>query len=167
VSDITSTAAAPSFQRTRVAGRDLAALLEGGLELGQLFESRVRTGAVVLRDLGAVRQSDRHDLAGEVAVLLRPYGQLLGALRVLVHIGAAHLVAFGHVLRRKPHGDVRIRPAVPALEPLVLILRTRALDGLVVARHPLDPGGDIDIALAGPDGVGGLADRFEAGGAVA
>jgi hypothetical protein len=65
------------------------------------------------------------------------------------------------------HRDVGVRPAVPALELLVLVLRAGALDGLVVARDPLDAGGDVGVALAGGNGVGRLADRLEAGGAVA
>ena len=57
-------------QRTGVAGRDLAVLLERRVELGELLEGRARARAVVLGHLGAVGQRDRHDLAVEVAVLL-------------------------------------------------------------------------------------------------
>ena len=154
-------------ERAGVAGRDRAALLEGRLERGQLLQRRRGARPVVLGDDGAVRQRHRHDLAVEVAALLRGDRQLLRALRVLVHVRAADLVALGDVLGRVAHRDVGVRVAVLALQTLVLVGGAGRLGALVVARDPLHAGGDVGVALAGDDGVGGLADRLEAGGAVA
>src|SRR5215210_1388235 len=76
-------------------------------------------------------------------------------------------VALGHVLRGQAHRDVGVRLPVVSLQLLVLVLRAGALDGLVVAGHPLHAGGDVGIALARGDRVRRLADRLEARCAVA
>src|SRR5205814_7811393 len=50
-------------------------------------------------------------------------GEVLGALRVLVHVGARHLVALGHVLGRLAHRDVGVVASVVALQLRVLRVR--------------------------------------------
>src|SRR5437667_458215 len=92
---------------------------------------------------------DREIVPVEVAGLLGGDGELLRALRVLVHVGAADLVAIGDVDGREPHLDVGVRRAVLALKLLVLVGGAGRLRALVVAAHPLDAGGDVGVALAG------------------
>ena len=153
-------------ERAGVAGGDAAAA-EGLGQFGELLQGRGGARAVVLGDLGAVGQRHRDDLAVEEAVLLGAHGQFLRALRELVHVGAADLVPLGDVDRGLAHLDVGVGLAVVALQVLVLVVGAGRLGALVVAAHPLDPGGDVDVALAGLDRVAGVADRVEAGGAVA
>ena len=93
--------------------------------------------------------------------------QFLRALRELVHVGAADLVLLGDVDRGQAHVDVGVGLAVLAMQVRVLVVGAGRLGALVVAAHPLDPGGDVGVALAGLDRVAGVADRVEAGGAVA
>ncbi len=110
---------------------------------------------------------DRHDLAVEEAVLLRGDGELLRALRVLVHVGAADLVVLGDVDRGDAHVDVGVGLAVLADQVRVAIVDANRLGCLVEAADELDPGGDVGVALTGLDRVCGMADRVERGGAVA
>src|SRR5680860_1320945 len=153
-------------ERAGVAGSDAAAAESLG-QFGALLQGRGGARAVVLGDFGAVGQLHRDDFAVEEAVLLGPDRQFLRALGVLVHVGATDLVAVGDVDRRQAHLDVGVGLAVVALQVRVLVVGAGRLGALVVAAHPLDPGGDVDVPLAGLDRVAGVADRVEAGGAVA
>ena len=94
-----------------------------------------------------------HDLAVEEAVLLRRDRELLRALGVLVHVGAAHLVALGDVDRGQAHVDVGVRLAVLADQVRVLVVDAGGLGALVEAADELDPGGDVGVALARLDRV--------------
>ena len=93
---------------------------------------------------------------------------MLGAERVVVHLVAGDAVLLGDVDRGDAHVDVDVRVTlVVAGQQLVLVVGAGDLAALVEARDELDPGGDVGVALAVLDGVGGVPDRVERGGAVA
>src|SRR6266511_3304178 len=144
-SDITRTAAAPSLSGHELPAVTLPSGRKAGSSCDSFSSDLARTRAVVLGRLASIGQRDRNDLAVEEPGLLGGHRELLRALRVLVHVGAADLVAVGDVLGRQAHRDVGVGLAVLALQLFVLIRLARGLGALVVAAHPLDAGGDIGV----------------------
>ena len=145
-------------ERARVAGRDGAVLrVEGRLELGELLHRRAGRGP---SSRVTSPSADRHDLGVEVAGVARRDRAVLRGLGPLVLRLAADVAALGDVLRREPHRDVDVvRRAVGAVELRVRL--ERRLRG--EARHGLDAGGDVLVALAGLDRVEGHPDRLQRG----
>ena len=174
-------------QRARVAGGDPTVRAERGLERRQLLELGVGAGTVVGRDdRAAVGERIRRDLALEEPSRDRGAGALLRLERERVHLLAGHALDLGDVLGGLAHRDVDVgktrggRPvALVAVRPRerpqrgVGELRVRRVRGVVGApaaqepAHRLDPGGDERVALAGPDRVGGHAQRLQRARAVA
>ena len=113
-------------------------------------------------DLRPVGEHDGHDLAVEVAVVARRDRPLLGGRCPLVLGLAGHVAALGDVLGRDPHRDVDVvRGAVGPVQPRMRVERRVRRE----ARHGLDAGGDVLVALAGGDRVEGHAQRLQRGGA--
>ncbi len=102
------------------------------------------------------------------AGLLGRDGALLRALGVVVLLLARDAVALGDVLGGQAHRDVRV--GLAGLLPWSFSFWSSgcaASCALVVARDELDAAGDVDVALARLDRVGGDADRVETRRAVA
>ena len=121
VSDITSTAAAPSLS-----GHELPAVTPPSPNASGSSESfssveEARGPSSLATSLPSWSVTG-HDLAVEEPVLLRLHGELLRALRVLVHVGAADLVLLRHVDRRQAHVDVGVRLAVLADQVRVAVV---------------------------------------------
>ncbi len=91
-------------QRAGVAGGDLAARLERGLERSELLVGRRSPRAVVGLDPVV-----RRDLPREESGVLGRDRALLGLLREPVHVLARDVPALGDVLRGEAHRDVDVR----------------------------------------------------------
>ena len=166
VSDMTSTAAAPSLS-----GHELPAVTPPSPNASGSSESFSSVDEA--RGPSSLATSlPSWSVTGTISRSKKPSscerdGELLRALRVLVHVGAADLVLLRHVDRGQTHVDVGVGLAVLADQVLVAVGGAGGLGALVEATDELDPGGDVGVALAGLDRVGGVADRVERRGAVA
>ena len=151
----------PVVQRARVAGRDLPARLEDGIQRGERLERGAPARPVV--GIGAV---PGRDLAREEARVLSGDGALLRALREAVHVLARDVPSLGDVLGGQAHRDVDVGDRRVVAEQL----RMQLLGVLRVAvdlGDRLDAGSDEGVPLAGLDRVKGHPDRLQRGGAEA
>src|SRR5581483_6988145 len=89
-------------ERAAVARRDGAALAEGGLQLRQLLERRIRARTLVAVDDHRLLSRDRHrqELGAVAARLVRRQRPLVRAERELVLLLPRDAVVRGDVLRR-------------------------------------------------------------------
>src|SRR4051794_13174811 len=138
----------------RVAGGDLAVLLEGGLETGELFEARVGARALVGHVSVAIALEGT-DPALEAPLLGGLRCELVGAQADLVELGAGDLPLVGDHLGRDALGDqVVLLHQLGGEGEAVLALDRHAVGEGDVA-HVLDARADRDVMDAGGDEGGG------------
>src|SRR4051812_32188866 len=133
-----------------VARRDLAVLLEGRLQLGELLDRGVRPDALV-GDVGVAVHLERDRLALEAALLGRLVSELVRADAELVELGARDLPLVGDHLGRDP-----LRHEVVLRHQLLWPGRADVVDPLEAdthrdVAHVLDAGADHRVMHAGGD----------------
>ena len=156
-----------------VAGSHRAALLEHGLEAGQLLQ-RGRARVLVARErLARARGLDRDDLLVEATLLDGRGGALLAEQREGILLLARDVLLLGDLLGRDAHlipaeriGQQRER-AVDRLARAQPPARALAVGEERLPAHRLVAAGDDDARLAGEDRLRAAHDRLQARGAEA
>ena len=175
----------PVVERAGVAGGDRAALAEHRLSSASLSRVVPGRGPSSLVTTVPSGSGHRDDLPVEEAGLLGGHRPRAGTATANSSCSSRVTpLVLGHVLRGLAHGDVDVGQAgssgvhgSPAAGVRATVRASAsAKAGLwgptsaapwQVAAHRLDAGGHEDVALAGPDGVGGHPDRLEGRRAVA
>ena len=156
-----------------VARRHRAALLEDGLQAGQLLR-RGRARVLVLDErLTRTRGLDRDDLLLEAALLDRICGSLLAEQRERILLLAGDALLLRDVLGRDAHLIPAERIGQQGERPVDLLVRAeppagaRAIGEERLAAHRLVAAGDDDPRLAREDRLRAAHDRLQARGAEA
>src|SRR5262245_34919812 len=143
----------------RVAGGDLAVLLEGGLQLRERLQAGVGPDALI-GDVGVAVDGERDDLALEAALLSRLVGELVGPQADLVELGAGDLPLVGDHLGRNALGHqvvVRQEFLGPGRADVVDPLEAHAHRDVA---HVLDAGADDGVVHTGRDQSRAEVDRL-------